>query len=409
MNRQISTGRFSLCRKFWVLIIFISLPSAGLFSQESVASAGSADSQPLAMEISAENAGLAQAAPAESPVQPEPAEAATPPAHKPFPLDEALAVLGAELRWDPLFRAGVLAASGHYLAFQAGNSGAQSLSLMDNKDLFKLPAPYLDGGNLYFPGEFVSFLKNTLDNYRETELSRFRIAAIIVDPGHGGKDQGASGTHTVKGKQFTLVEKDVTLRVSRDLYSMLRTAYPDKQVLMTRTGDTFPTLEDRVVIANSVPLKENEAIVFISVHANASFNKAARGYEVWYLSPNYRRTVIDESKYADSQEVLHILNDMLEEEFTTESIVMAQLIMNQFKENLGSLIPGRGIKEEEWFVVKNARMPSVLVELGFVTNETDALLMTDENYLQKLSQTLYKGINQFVTMFERSGGFTAIE
>jgi N-acetylmuramoyl-L-alanine amidase len=328
---------------------------------------------------------------------------------KPFTMDEALAVLGAELHWDPLFRTGVLAVDGHYLAFQAGSSPVPGPALMDNREIFTLPVPYLEEGRLYFPGEFVSILKNTLDNYRETDLSRFRIAAIIVDPGHGGKDQGASGTHTLNGRQFTMLEKDVTLKVSRDLHSLLRAAYPDKQVLLTRTADTFPTLEDRVVIANSVPLKENEAIVFVSVHANASFAKTARGYEVWYLSPNYRRTVIDESKYADSQEVLHILNDMLEEEFTTESVIMAQLIMNQLKENVGALIPSRGIKEEEWFVVRNARMPSVLVELGFVTNETDALLMTEESYLQKLSRALYKGITQFVAMFERSGGFTTIE
>jgi N-acetylmuramoyl-L-alanine amidase len=229
-----------------------------------------------------------------------------------------------------------------------------------------------------------------------------------VDPGHGGKDTGAVGNHVINGMPLQLVEKDLNLRVSRDLHALLSAAYPDKRVLLTRTGDTFPTLEDRVVIANSVPLKDNEAIVFISIHANASFNKAGRGYEVWYLSPDYRRTVIDETKNHDSAEVLPILNAMMEEEFTTESIMMAQFIMNAFQENLGAYIPSRGIKAEEWFVVRNARMPSVLVEMGFVTNEEDALLMTDEAYLQKLSQALYKGIVDFIAMFERSGGFTTI-
>jgi N-acetylmuramoyl-L-alanine amidase len=324
-----------------------------------------------------------------------------------FSLEETLISLGAELRWDPLFRAGILSAGGHSLAFQTGAAGVRNPALLDNRDVLTLPAPYLEEGVLRFPGEFVSAIRKILDEYLQQERSRFRIAAIIVDPGHGGKDNGASGTHTVKGKTFTLVEKDVNLRVSRDLHALLRAAYPDKQVLLTRTGDTYPSLEDRVVIANSVPLRENEAIIYISIHANASFSKSARGYEVWYLSPEYRRTLIDESKYADSLEVVHILNDMMEEEFTTESITMAQLIMNQFKENLGSLMPSRGIKAEDWYVVKNARMPSVLVELGFVTNEADALLMTDETHLQKFSQALYKGITQFVTMFERSGGFTS--
>jgi N-acetylmuramoyl-L-alanine amidase len=166
---------------------------------------------------------------------------------------------------------------------------------------------------------------------------------------------------------------------------------------------------DRVLIANSVPLKENEAIVFVSVHANASFKKEARGYEVWYLKPDYRRNVLDKSKYTGSKEVIPILNAMLEEEFTTESIMMAQSILKRLGEAVGKSMPSRGIKAEEWFVVRNARMPSVLVELGFVSNEQDTLLMADEGHLQKMAEALYNGVADFVTAFERSGGFTAIQ
>jgi N-acetylmuramoyl-L-alanine amidase len=336
---------------------------------------------------------------------PDQAPAAAPAA---LTLEDTLRALDAELRWDPLFRSGILSSGNHSLAFQTGTAGVRNPVVLDNRDVLTLPAPYLEEGALRFPGEFVSAAQRTLDEYLQQERSRFRIAAIIVDPGHGGKDNGASGTHTVKGRTFTLLEKDVNLRVSRDLHALLRAAYPDKQVLLTRTGDTYPTLEDRAVFANSVPLRENEAIIYISIHANASLAKSARGYEVWYLSPETRRTLITESKYADAPEIIPLLNDMMEEEFTTESITMAQLILNQFKETLGPLMPSRGLKAEDWYVVKNARMPSVLVELGFVTNEADALLMTDETYLRKFSQALYKGITQFVTMFERSGGFTSL-
>jgi N-acetylmuramoyl-L-alanine amidase len=119
--------------------------------------------------------------------------------------------------------------------------------------------------------------------------------------------------------------------------------------------------------------------------------------------------VIDREKYADSAEVIPILNAMLEEEFTTESIMIAQSILRRIDESLGSLIPSRGIKAEEWFVVRNVRMPSVLVELGFVSNEADALLMTDDAYLRNLAESLYKGIADFVTAFEGTGGFTVIQ
>jgi N-acetylmuramoyl-L-alanine amidase len=145
--------------------------------------------------------------------------------------------------------------------------------------------------------------------------------------------------------------------------------------------------------------------LFISIHANASFNKNARGYEVWYLSPDYRRTVIDATNFTGSAEVVPILNAMMEEEFTTESIIIAQSIMKRFDESIGKLSPSRGIKAEQWFVVRNARMPSVLVELGFVTNLEDARLLSDRSYLMKLSEALYKGAVDFVGNFEKSGGF----
>lgn len=332
-------------------------------------------------------------------------------------LEEALSRLNsgsgeggrARLRWDPFFRAGIFTVGGHTAAFQAGGTGEEGLVLVDGREILSVPAPYLENGLLRFPEPFLSALKEVFDASLREDRSRFRIAAIIVDPGHGGRDSGAVGTHTIAGKQVRAVEKEITLAVSLDLHRRLSAAYPDKRVLLTREGDSYPTLENRVAIANAVSLKDNEAIVFISIHANASLNRNARGYEVWYLSPEYRRTVIDRQRYADSSEVIDILNAMTEEEFTTESVMMANSIMKRFGEVLGNSIPPRGIKAEEWFVVRNARMPSVLVELGFVTNEQDAILLTDDGYLKNFSEALYKGISDFVAMFESSGGFTTIQ
>jgi N-acetylmuramoyl-L-alanine amidase len=330
-------------------------------------------------------------------------------------MDEALRILGAppledlQFRWDPFFQGGVISAAGHYLTFRSGNSGEEGFVAIDGREFFTIPLPYTEKGLLRFPEIFVTTLRTTLDQALADDRFRFRIAAIIIDPGHGGKDTGAIGTHRINGKTLQVVEKDVTLKVSKELHARLSVAYPDKQVLLTREEDTYPTLENRVDLANGVSLKGNEAIIFISVHANASFNQSARGYEVWYLSPEYRRTVIDEDKYDDSADIISIHNAMLEEEFTTESIIMAQSILKRFNETLGGSLPSRGIKAEEWFVVRNARMPSVLVELGFVTNEEDARFMSDETYLKNFSEALYKGITDFITLFERSGGFTALQ
>jgi len=330
-------------------------------------------------------------------------------------LEDALKSLGgagagqAEFRWDPFFASGVISAGTHEAAFVSGKAGEAGSILLDHRDVVTAPLPYLEKGTLWFPETFVNQVKSSFSRYAEEDHSRLRIAAIIIDPGHGGKDPGATASHTVRGKNFKSIEKDITLKVARQLYASLAAAYPGKRVYLTRDGDSYPTLDERVSLANSTPLAENEAAIYVSIHANASFNKDARGYEVWYLSPGYRRDLIDRSKYADTTEVIPILNSMLEEELTTESIMMARSITKRIDETVGKQIPSRGIKAEEWFVVRNTRMPSVLVELGFVTNETDAVLMNDDTYLKNLSEALYKGISDFVSFFERSGGFTALQ
>ena len=335
-----------------------------------------------------------------------------------YSLDEAMKTLSpsgsslepeTEFRWDPFFGSGVFSAGGHYAAFFTAERGAEGPVVFDNSEFLYLPLPYYtEGGELRFPEAFVTGVKNTFSHFNETDFSRFHIAAIVIDPGHGGKDPGAVGNHVINGTPFQSIEKDITLKVSLLLYDRLRTAFPDKKILLTRNKDEYPSLDARVDLANGIPLKENEATIFISVHANSSLNRTARGYEIWYLPLGFQRELLDKSKYSVSQEVLHILNDMMAEEFTTQSILLAQSILRQFDDILGNSLPSRGLKENAWFVVKNARMPSVLVELGFVTNETDALLMKDDAYLKKFSEALYKGIADFVILFERSGGFTAL-
>jgi N-acetylmuramoyl-L-alanine amidase len=337
-----------------------------------------------------------------------------------FTLDDALAVLGpgssrtrteaAEFRWDPFFGSGVFSSAAHYLSFRAGEPGEQGFFLLDGKDLYTVPVPYLVRGLLYFPEEFVAAAEQALFPRVEVNFVEnrplFRIAAIIVDPGHGGKDPGAVGTFTENGRTWSSIEKEITLKVSAEIHALLSRTYPDKRILLTRDRDIFPSLQERVDLANSVSPGENEAVIFISVHCNSSFNKTARGYEVWYLDPDYRRELIDRSKYGESAA---IVNRMMEEEFTTESIIMGQNILSRLEEALGSITPNRGLKAEKWFVVRNAQMPAVLVELPFVSNREDAGIMAGDAYLKKFSDAIYKGIVDFVNTFERTGGFTAIQ
>ena len=223
------------------------------------------------------------------------------------------------------------------------------------------------------------------------------MAAILIDPGHGGKDPGAIGEHTVNGKKLRVVEKEVTLDISRKLYDALKAKYPDKRIMITREGDSYPSLEDRVDMANAVELASNEAIIYVSIHANSSFNKNAKGFEVWYLNPEYRRTLVDAKKAGGpGKEIAPILNAMLEEEFTTESIILARNIMGGLQAEIGPLSSNRGIRADEWFVVRNARMPSVLIEAGFVTNPEEGKLLSRDDYLLRVADGVYNGLVDFV-------------
>ena len=318
-----------------------------------------------------------------------------------------------EFRWDPFLSAGAITLGDHSISFAAGNGpGDSGYLLLDASEVYTLPLPYPANGELFFPDQFSAGIQGLFSQAIKEDAGRFRIAAIIIDPGHGGKDPGASsaGEFSINGKTSKAVEKNIVLDVSKRLTTVLRQAYPGKQILMTRDSDTFPSLVERTVIANSVPLKDNEAIIYISIHANKTLasNPGTRGYEVLYLNPNFRRNVLGSEKLDDLDNILPILNDLLQEEYTTESILNGQSILRSLGETLGPSVPSRGLKAGEWMVVKNARMPAVLVELGFLDNRDDVLLMTTEDGLRKLTDALYKGISAFVTAFERSGGFTAV-
>ena len=309
---------------------------------------------------------------------------------------------GTAIYWDSLSGAGILEKNGHQLSFKAGDP----FVLQDYSRLVLADSPILKDGVLYVT---KSFLEGA-DSFFGTEAAGrgYKIGAILIDPGHGGKDPGAMETHTINGKSVTVREKDINLSVGKMLYSRLKSAYPEKNILMTRYDDTFLSLSERTDIANSIKLNEHEAILYISIHVNASLDKKASGYEVWYLSPGYRRTVIDE-KSTDDKNLFPILNSMMEEEYTTESILIAKFIMDGLQAQIGDKSIARGIKAEEWFVVRNSNMPAVLVETGFLTNKAEAELLSDSDYLQKVSLGIYNGLAAFVTHFERSRGFTGIK
>jgi N-acetylmuramoyl-L-alanine amidase len=312
---------------------------------------------------------------------------------------ELLEQLAATCEWDPLREGGVILSGTDRVAFQVGTP----FVLVNYEERLDVPAPRRDGGRIIFADEAVAAVTAALERLRrQAPGDGLRIGAIVLDAGHGGKDPGGVGTRTVDGKVVTLREKDVVLRLALDVERRLAAVFPGKAIVLTRSDDTFVKLEDRSAMANALQEKIGDAVLYVSIHANASPRTAATGFEVWYLPPTYRRTLVDPGGDADPA-LAKIVNSMLEEEISVESVLLAREILQGLQGTIGGRSPNKGLKEEAWAVVRNSRMPAVLVEVGYVTNPGEAALLEDPAYLQDIAEGLYNGIMAFVARFERAG------
>jgi len=299
----------------------------------------------------------------------------------------------AGIAYDPLTGSGHIEQNGSFVSFILD----QPFIVMDWKSLKSVGAPFISSGKVMIPEDFSREVSSYFSQKNAPKKEQYSVATILIDPGHGGKDTGAISD--VGGMR--LLEKDLTLEVSRRVVDLLRARYLGRNIIITRQGDTYPTLDERVSMANSAELKQDEAVIYVSIHANASFNKNAKGYEVWYLNPEYRRTVVDAQTVKEKgADIAPILNAMLEEEFTTESIILARKVYDRLGAALGKQSPGRGIRAEEWFVVRNAKMPSILIEMGFITNPDEGILLAGSGYLRKVGDAIYNGIVDFIDHFE---------
>jgi N-acetylmuramoyl-L-alanine amidase len=313
---------------------------------------------------------------------------------------ELLEELDATCEWDPLREAGVILAGSDRIAFQVGTP----FVLLNYTERLDIPAPRREDGRILFDASAVQAVTTAVERMRTARPEiGLRIGAIVLDPGHGGKDPGGVGRRTVDGKTVPLQEKDVVLQLALMVAERLRAVLPGKDVVLTRSDDTFVELEARAAMANELQEKLGDAVLYVSIHANASPRTKANGFEVWYLPPTYRRTLIGSQAAGGDPDLAPILYSMLEEEISVESVVLAREILKAIDAKVGTVSPNRGLKEEAWAVVRNSRMPAVLVEAGYVTNPEEAANLADPAYLMDLADGLYNGIIAFVARFERAG------
>ena len=219
-----------------------------------------------------------------------------------------------------------------------------------------------------------------------------KIGKIVIDPGHGGHDTGTIGPRG-------LYEKDLVLDVSKRLGKLLE-ARLGAQVVFTRRDDTFIPLETRTAIAN-----QEQADLFVSVHANSSHDPDARGVETYYLnftsSPEALEVAARENAASDKS--IHELQDLVKKialkEKIEESREFASDVQQSLHTGLAAKSPGirdRGVKKAPFVVLIGANMPSILAEISFISNPGDEKHLRSPEYRQRIAESLYRGISRYV-------------
>jgi N-acetylmuramoyl-L-alanine amidase len=226
-----------------------------------------------------------------------------------------------------------------------------------------------------------------------TRMLGLKIGRIVIDPGHGGHDQGTVGPGG-------LLEKDLVLSLARILGTMLEEEL-GAEVLLTRDEDVFISLEERTAFAN-----RHHADLFISIHANSSRIRSLSGVETYYLDfakTNAEREIAARENATSNKNVSDLedlISKIAKADKSAESRELASLIQNKLYSSARNLFPStrnRGVRSAPFIVLIDANMPSVLVEVAFISNSRDEKLLGKMANRETLAKALFEGIEGYVS------------
>jgi len=226
----------------------------------------------------------------------------------------------------------------------------------------------------------------------------YRIKTVVIDSGHGGKDPGAVGSK--------VYEKDVVLKVALKLGNLIETNFPDVKVVFTRKSDVFVELYRRAQIAN-----QNKADLFISIHCNSSKNTTAFGSETYVMGLHKSQENLEVAKKENSSILLednysqmydgfdpkspesNIIFSLYQNAYIDQSLMIAQKIQHQMSTKVG--FSDRGVKQAGFLVLYKAAMPSILTEIGFVSNKSEEEVLISEQGTNKISNALFNAFKEY--------------
>ena len=227
-----------------------------------------------------------------------------------------------------------------------------------------------------------------------------RAFTVVIDAGHGGKDYGAIG-HVLK-----LKEKDLNLDVSLRLASKIRTAYPDVNVVLTRSTDVFIALQERANIVN-----RNNADLFVCVHTNSAESRKASGAEVFILGTEKMEKNLDvamrenavmklEADYQTTYQGFdpnsidsYIMFELMQNQYMDRSLKFATLVQNEFVTTLKR--GDRGVRQAAFWVLLKSACPSVLVEMGFVSNKEEEQYLGTDKGKREITDAIFTAFGSY--------------
>ena len=222
---------------------------------------------------------------------------------------------------------------------------------------------------------------------------------IVIDAGHGGNDAGAIGL--VKGVK----EKDLNLTVAQRLAAKIQQKYPEVKVVLTRDSDVFLPLQQRADIAN-----KNHANLFISIHTNAAENRKACGAETFILGTDRMEDNLDVAmrenavmKLEQDQTVYqgfdpnsiesYIIFELMQNQYMDNSLVFAEMVQNQFVGTLHRA--NRGVRQAAFWVLLKSACPSVLVEMGFLSNAEEEAWLASETGKNGIANGIFSAFEKY--------------
>lgn len=232
------------------------------------------------------------------------------------------------------------------------------------------------------------------------------LSKVVIDAGHGGKDPGTTY------RQYR--EKDINLAVGLRLGALIGENYPDVTVVYTRKSDVFVPLFDRGSIANKA-----SADLFISIHVNGAKSSAASGTETFVMGVDKSGKNLDIAMkendvityeddysakyqgYTPGSSESFIIFSLMQYSYQTQSLQLANLVQKHYVQRLP--MGNRGVKQAGFLVLWNAAMPSILTELGFLSNPSDLKTLTSSGGQEKLARSLFNAFSEYKTKIDGRG------